>query len=596
MKKIYILVLFLCSTHFLKGQDWLGLHSSNYAGVQGISFQPASIADSRYKFQMNLIGVSVTFANNYYSVPNGDIKSCDINSDRFIKSSKSNDKGGFLTSDVYAPFSFMLTLSPKHALAITLRERNIINFDGINAETAELLDKMDDEGEFVIDPQESIHIQNMYVQSHAWSELGLTYARVIFDHGTTFLKGGGTVKLLDGIASGYAYVSELNFTGLSNDNVNVGNIDVESGFSDNISSDDDFKYKPFQNLGLGLGKVGVVYEYRPAIEKYRYRMDGRDSLMRRDKNKYKYRVGFSILDIGGIKYNKSNDSGNISGSTTDLDVNNLDGDADEIFEDLFNYERGGTYRISLPTRLVGDFDYNVAGGFFLNFTTQLGLKGGSGDKEKTRYATTLSLTPRVENKTFGLALPISYDKFSKLNSGVSLRLGNFILGSRDVLSNFVFGKDARSIDVQFAVRFGLPFHKKRDKDNDGVSNRKDVCKKVPGVWEFKGCPDTDGDGVQDSEDECIDIAGIAALKGCPDTDGDGIRDQDDACPTIAGLSAFNGCPDTDADGIQDSEDQCPEVAGLVAFKGCPDTDEDGIIDSEGRMSHACRLPCQRRLP
>ena len=562
------------------------MHSSNYAGVQGVSFQPASIADSRYKFQMNLIAISATFGNNYYSIPHADLKNFDLDSDEFIKNSKSNDKGGFLTSDVYAPFSFMLTLSPKHALAITLRERNIINFDGINAETAELLDKMDDEGEFVIDPQESIQIQNMYVQSHAWSELGLTYARVIFDHGTTFLKGGGTVKLLDGIASGYAYVSELNFTGLSNDNVNVGNIDVESGFSDNISSDDDFKYKPFQNLGLGLN-LGVVYEYRPAIEKYRYRMDGRDSLMRRDKNKYKYRVGFSVLDIGGIKYNKSNDSGNISGSTTDLDVNNLDGDVDEVFEDLFNYERGGTYRMSLPTRLVGDFDYNVAGGFFLNFTTQLGLKGGSGDKEKTRYATTLSLTPRVENKTFGLALPISYDKFSKLNSGVSLRLGNFILGSRDVLSNFVFGKDARSIDVQFAVRFGSPFDKKRDKDNDGVSNRKDVCKKVPGVWEFKGCPDTDGDGVQDSEDECIDIAGIAALKGCPDTDGDGIRDQDDACPTIAGLSAFNGCPDTDADGIQDSEDQCPEVAGLVAFKGCPDTDGDGIMDSDANVP---RLP------
>lgn len=579
MKKFYPLIALVCSIHFAQAQDWLGLHSSNYAGVQGVSFQPASIVDSRYKFQISLIAVSATVANTYYSVPNADVKRFDIDSKRFIKSTKGGDKGGYLTSDSYVPFSFMLTLSPKHALALTIRERNFINFDGLDTHTANLLDKISDAGEFVIDPQDSFDGKKIYAQAHAWSEYGLTYGRVIFDHGTTFLKGGGTVKLLDGIASGYAFVNDINFKGLANDRVDVGNINIESGFSKNLTFDNNFDYKPFQNLGMGLD-LGVVYEFRPDIEDYKYSMDGEDNLTRRDKNKYKYRIGFSILDIGAVTYDKSMKSGNISGNASDVDVNNLEGDADQIIDDLFTYQRGGSYKMSLPTRLVGDFDYHVSGGFFLNFTSQVALRGGSSNKEKTKYATTLSLTPRLENKTFGVALPISYDRFARLNSGVSLRLGNFIVGSRDAINNFVLGKDAKSFDVQFAVRFGMPFSKKRDKDNDGVSNKKDNCKSVPGVWAFKGCPDTDGDGVQDSEDECITTAGSANLKGCPDTDGDGIKDMEDACPTLAGLPQFKGCPDTDGDGIQDSEDKCPEVAGTIAFQGCPDTDGDGVVDSE----------------
>ena len=580
MKKIYLLIVCLITLNDLAAQDWLGLHSSNYAGVQGISFQPASIVDSRYKFQMNIIGVSSYFSNNYYAIPAADFKKFDFESDRFIRNTNGSDKGGYLSTDSYAPLSFMLTLSPKHAMAITLRMRAVSNFDGFSAASADLLDKISEEDEFVIDPNDSFDLSNMYVQTHAWGELGLTYGRVVFDKGTKFLKVGGTVKLLTGFASGYTYISDLRFSGLTDDRVEVANIDVETGFSDNISiEDEEFDYKPFQNLGLGLD-LGVVYEYRPNIEKYRYEMDGKDSLIRRDKNKYKLKVGFSILDIGGIKYNRNNESGRITGNLDDLDINELEGDIDEIFEEYFDFKRGGSYKMGLPTRLLGELDYHVAGGFYLNLTSQLALRGGASDKEKSRYISTLALTPRIEGKTFGLALPVSYDKFANLNSGISLRIGNIVLGSRDVLSNFAFGKDPKSFDFHVAARFGLPYHKKRDKDKDGVSNRKDVCRKVPGVWEFKGCPDRDADGVQDSEDACADVPGLIELQGCPDADADGIIDKDDLCPEVAGLAGFKGCPDTDGDGIQDSEDSCPDVAGTLEHQGCPDKDGDTVIDSE----------------
>ena len=578
MKKIYLLIVFIGLLNPLSAQDWLGLHSSNYAGVQGISFQPASIADSRYKFQMNLIGISAGLGNNYLSIPGADFKKFEVDYDRLLRNSDGKDKGGYMTTDIYAPFSFMLTMSPKHAMALTFRARSVINFDGITSETASYIDELSEEDDFVIDPNDSFDLGNTYVQAHAWGELGLTYGRVIFDRNTSFLKAGATFKLLTGVASGYTYINELRFSGINGDRVNVPQIDVETGISDNIN-EDDFKYTPFQNMSFGLD-LGAVYEYRPKIDKYRYKMDGVDSLLRRDKNKYKLRLGVSLLDLGAIKYNKSEESGNIQGNASELDINELEGDLDEIFEDLFNFQRGGTYKMGLPTRLLGEIDYNVAGGLYLNFTSQFGFRGGASDREKSRYISTFSLTPRIEGKTFGLALPVSYDKFDNLSSGVSVRIANLVIGSRNALSNGVFGKDVRSFDFHFALRFGLPFHRTKDKDKDGVSNRRDVCKKVPGVWEFKGCPDTDGDGVQDSEDACIEVAGLVEFNGCPDTDGDGIIDKEDKCPEVAGLAAFNGCPDSDEDGIIDSEDACPDVAGLPAHNGCPDADGDGIIDSE----------------
>jgi Ca-activated chloride channel family protein len=115
----------------------------------------------------------------------------------------------------------------------------------------------------------------------------------------------------------------------------------------------------------------------------------------------------------------------------------------------------------------------------------------------------------------------------------------------------------------------------KDKDQDGIKNRKDKCPEAAGPLENKGCPwpDMDGDGVPDKEDQCKEASGPIENNGCPfpDTDGDGIIDKDDACPTVAGPAENNGCrwPDTDGDGILDKDDACPTVPGLPEYNGCP---------------------------
>ncbi len=146
----------------------------------------------------------------------------------------------------------------------------------------------------------------------------------------------------------------------------------------------------------------------------------------------------------------------------------------------------------------------------------------------------------------------------------------------------------------------------RDRDADGIVDRKDECPDLPedhdGWRDSDGCPeyDNDGDGIPDrldgAPDDPEDYDGFQDEDGVPDRDNDqdGISDLKDLCPDepedFDGHSDADGCPDdfldTDNDGVEDSEDRCPgqpeDKDGFEDEDGCPelDNDLDGIPDSE----------------
>lgn len=138
------------------------------------------------------------------------------------------------------------------------------------------------------------------------------------------------------------------------------------------------------------------------------------------------------------------------------------------------------------------------------------------------------------------------------------------------------GTDFFQHNAGISYRFGKS--QVKDRDGDGIIDRKDKCPDEYGVVELEGCPkpiiDTDNDGVFDNEDRCPEVAGTLENKGCPevDSDGDGIMDHKDKCPQVKGVSWEQGCPekDSDKDGIVDSKDRCPDKFGVAANEGCPE--------------------------
>lgn len=92
-----------------------------------------------------------------------------------------------------------------------------------------------------------------------------------------------------------------------------------------------------------------------------------------------------------------------------------------------------------------------------------------------------------------------------------------------------------------------------DSDDDGVLDYLDLCPDTPvearGFVDLNGCLiDADDDGVADYMDECKDTPfaarGMVDHRGCPlDSDFDGIPDYLDDCPRVPGLPEFRGCPE-----------------------------------------------------
>ena len=169
------------------------------------------------------------------------------------------------------------------------------------------------------------------------------------------------------------------------------------------------------------------------------------------------------------------------------------------------------------------------------------------------------------------------------SSGVSYWFNEHIGLTLQTTYNHVDKDDIDILPQHWRHSLGLSLrYGGKDRDGDGVYDRKDLCPDVPGLKMFNGCPDTDGDGVQDSDDRCPNDPGSVEFEGCPDSDGDGVSNDKDQCPNVAGLPALAGCPDADGDSITDADDDCPGAAGPRGNRGCPwpDSDGDSVLDKD----------------
>ncbi|MCF8299209.1 MAG: DUF5723 family protein [Saprospiraceae bacterium] len=584
-KTLIFLISFLFISNTLFSQEFLPFLNDNYAGITAINLNPASIADSRLKVDVTVFGFSTNFTNNYLKVDRKVLS--DVWSDKIDGNFKSSymtenlnnkDKKMIMTNQVQG-LSCMVSLSEKHSVGLSLRVRNVINLDRLDENMAKMIYEDFDYNPFFT---QRFNVNDVSFQQNAWAEVGLTYARVLFENDHEhFFKFGGTVKVIQGLGSIFMYINEVKYQFDAKDTLMYLSADLSMGASKNYE-EEFLNLSSTSNLTLGLD-LGAVYEWRPDHSKYKYDMDGERDLWRRDQNKYKVRLGFSILDLGRIKYERGQNSADIKAyDVTNWNMDSLNVTADnfgEFLVDSFRTESVDKYfKMNLPTVISAQIDYNVRDHFYLNFTPFISLRQGKSDMEKIHYLSNFSLTPRYESKWLGASVPLQLNQMGQFNFGLGLRLGPVWVGSYDLLGAMGLKKKVAGLDVHFLVKVPIFYKKPKDRDKDNVSDKVDECKDTPGLWEFKGCPDSDNDGIPNKDDKCPYKAGIKEFGGCPDTDKDGVEDQYDECPELYGSKLYAGCPDTDEDGIIDKKDDCPEEAGLEIFNGCPDTDGDSIMD------------------
>jgi outer membrane protein OmpA-like peptidoglycan-associated protein len=601
LQKLLLVFTFAALGIISEAQNNLGHNTDNYSGVYALTYNPAEIVDSRFKFHMNIIGLGTTFSNNYMGIKRAalfsdrDFAFDDPDfSDNYLKERlNGNKKGVFLSYDLMAPLSFMFNVGKKksHAFAFNARVRLQTNTNGV----AENLATMS-YNEILLSELYNVGIQNknFSVQTNIWTEYGISYGTQVLNTGKHFVSAAGTIKLTQGLANTYFYSDNLDVTFPNDSMVSITDSDIKFGYSSVLGTEfGDLDASSFRGGKLGLGfDLGAVWEFRPNVDDHKYELDGDVDYMDPRKEKYKLKVGLGIMDLGYTKYARANGVfGEYYANRANIDIDESFGAAFDdfgnsglqAFQDtlasLFDEKTSDkeTYNVSLPTKINAYVDYNIWKGFYANLGASI-APGFKKNPEKTRGISEFSITPRFEHKWFSFYLPVSVNSHGNAHLGTGLRVGPLALGTNDILP--LMGKK-NIYDANFYMNLSIPITKKiKDKDKDHVSNKKDECKKDPGPWVSLGCPDKDKDGITDDKDACPDVAGLEKFKGCPDKDNDGIEDAKDACPDLAGLEKFKGCPDTDGDGVEDAKDDCPKDFGLEAFNGCADTDGDGLRDIE----------------
>ncbi|HYH13959.1 MAG TPA: DUF5723 family protein, partial [Flavisolibacter sp.] len=432
--------LLLFSKDSIKAQELIGYNFNNYQGINGVTNNPASIAASRYKFHFNLITANGYGGTNGYTIDRGNNSFFEFDQWKERRNTKDGKKYGWANIDILGP-SFLLNLNKRSAIAVTTRLRTMANMYNLTNGTISLFEN----------PTSNLYgktfnEKNVKVNAHAFADLGVSYAKVIKNEGKHFLKGGATLKYIQGITAASMRMDNLDINIKDANTLNQISGRGSIIYAENLDrwiNEEEFEKSDItmRNGTFGLD-FGAVYEIRDG--KFQPDEDKFKSQFRTIP--YSFRFSFAVTDfvLSPIKYKAGAQSANYKLSGADIDLDDFEGEGADNLEQYLNQlqadnlltKEANTHEVKmfLPTSLRANVDWHVAKHFFVNGDALISVRGAGTKKNGTNYISTLSLTPRFESQWFGLSSPISVNK-QELNWGASLRLGPVFVGSGSILSS-----------------------------------------------------------------------------------------------------------------------------------------------------------------
>lgn len=476
-------------------QQWLGISGSNYAGTNSLYNNPANLADSRYKLYLNVVGNDLFFANNYvgWNAPYSVFQLLTNSAASEFRNSKNIiifknsyydiNKGeepfhANLLDDLRGP-SAMFTINDKHSIGLLTRVRTITNFNGVSEPLADVIRLGTDTLSL---KNQLFNLSGTSLNINSYAEIGLSYGQVLKDEDEDFIKIGFTVKRVIGIYSSHINIQEANYEIIDDPTdlaitpnrkkqiLQINTLNADYGYTAESSYKNAKVSASWllgnQSAGAGWGvDVGVIYEFRPNNRKYIYHQKGFTKLDP-SKNKYEFRIGISILDIGGINYNNPNyvrnwqvDVNNKTFNSNDVSMINGSDDAYKRINEtigLNDLNSQNNFRTDLPSSFQINLDYHIQDKFYVNSLWVQGLRGSKSLSMK--MPSSLAVTPRWEGKWFEVAMPfVLFDNYNAFSFGIAGRIGPLFLGT-DNLGSFLNINRPRSTDIYFGL--SIPIFRK----------------------------------------------------------------------------------------------------------------------------------------
>ena len=450
------LLIILISISFLSmsAQENLGLKVDKYSGVNSNLLNPAHFLTSPFSWDINLAGAGVHFDNNFVFIHDSNLFDYlnHIGGTRFIGEvspeqlqdeerlldfyRKNNSRYFLAQADVMGP-SFSVKLKDNFSIGLITRARAMVSGQHIPFEYSyTYLDE--------ISYSELVGLPAANIAALSWREVGLNFAVNAETYNGT-IGIGATIKLLNGYEGAYlASTGELRAIQLNRDSMLFDRPQLEGAYTvSNLNGEEQGITNNGNGWAFDLGFTLLVGEYE----------DG-----------YDLKLGFALLDIGKINFDRNAEKHVISTDTsyiinygsygTNFSAGHVISDNSlQAFGDSTASLVANTFDLWLPGAVSLQADYIVSDYVGINATLiqRIPFQRNFGVKRTNL----LAVTPRYEHRWYGASLPISLYNWKYLNVGAAFRLGFLTFGT-DNLAGFVTRPKFSGADFYVALKFN-PF-------------------------------------------------------------------------------------------------------------------------------------------
>lgn len=463
----------LVPTVLLNGQEQIGLRLNFLSGINAVRINPAAPATTPYRWEIGL-GEGYSFISNNYmffrNARTADLFDSELTSHILLAPDLSNPETmppGHLVLDFYndgrrrfayssamigGP-SFYYKLDRYNSIGLTTGVRFLASATGIDNDLSYYKFNQ-------LRADEFITVSPFQIGVLGFSEIGLNYTLSAPAPDGTF-NLGVTAKFLRGY-DGLFFSSkrEIELARILGNGITSSAARLKYGYTGNITAEDYSPKATGSGIGFDIGMFVTVDGFEPG--------------------EYIWKIGFSILDIGEIRFRESAERHNIrllnnkevnilpDGYSNIKDQRDLDelarafsfdvlGDSAATFQD-------NSISIMLPSAVSLQVDHAFTSTIFLGGLFHHYLPLGS---DGLRRGSLLALAPRFENKWASLSLPVSLYNWQQLRFGAAIRLGPFTIGT-DHLGSWMSRGDLYGSDIYAAISL-FPFGRKgRKGSNNGL--------------------------------------------------------------------------------------------------------------------------------
>ena len=475
------LVACVCIPMWLSAQEQYGAAFSNYTPTNSVFMNPSSMLDAKTWLDIHIVGAGTYANNNLVSVK-------DNNLTRIIRTQGENvtddDLEYHQNKNKYHAYNrtFVSVLSGvwsqgDHAAGLFFNARSFTAVRGVPDFAAKFIEN--GVPPYTVQHNIDYSIEKVRAASVSFGEIQLSYAYTFLKKRRNMLMGGISVKKFLSYAGGSANIYNMDFNVRSDTLVTVYDLQADGMLTP--------EPKLYAKGGMGID-IGFTYQKMMGECSTYYPNSKRNGCRYLP---YKYKLGFSIMDIGSVKFEEDNRryAGYDFQSFDWYQYSDVDVDEDDVL-DVFAAQEGSidegrvkkTTKIRLPTYISVQGDYNLwASRVYANAAIVQGLPVGA-SKFGVRRANSLMVGLRYESKIFDVSIPLSLYEYKTPQIGLAFRIYFLTIGT-DKLLHWMGNSNLYGGDVYAHIKVPIFYHPKckatfkagHNYDPSKIRRRKDGC-------------------------------------------------------------------------------------------------------------------------